>query len=82
MLVKLEEDLTACGSLEEIPLPPLVLTQGVATETNTINSYQTAFFTILATDVLVAQKPFTHTIMRQNEAVCQAYDPAYVSLVA
>ena len=30
LLIKLEEDLTACGSLVEVALPPLVLTQGVA----------------------------------------------------
>ena len=37
---------------------------------------------MLTTDVLISQKPFVYTIQRQNDATCEKYDPAYVSLAA
>lgn len=79
VFIKLESDFTACGSLVELSIPQIVLTQGTITETNTAQSYVAASFSLQATDVALTQKPFTYTNLKQDQSLCDVYDYSYLS---
>lgn len=60
--MKFESDLSSCGDLLEVSLPPVVLMPGNLTETTTGDPYQVFPITIAEYDVTVTEKEYTYTM--------------------